>query len=81
MLFFWQGNRFHIVLRNVDKDEQSICTSMESLRENGFINYFGAQRFGTRHVPTHLIGKELILGRWKEVLAHSSINFKTPLRN
>ena len=66
-LTLFQGNRFRIVLRNVDADEDRIRANMESLEKVGFINYYGAQRFGTRHVPTHLIGKELILGRWQQV--------------
>jgi len=31
---------------------------VENLKANGFINYFGMQRFGTYNVRTHEIGKE-----------------------
>lgn len=63
-----KGNRFVIVLRNVLGDESQILANLESLKEIGFINYYGPQRFGTRHVPTHFIGKQLILGRWQEAI-------------
>ncbi|KAI9561011.1 hypothetical protein GHT06_011967 [Daphnia sinensis] len=63
-----KGNRFVIVLRNVLGDESQILANLESLKEVGFINYYGSQRFGTRHVPTHFIGKQLILGRWQEAI-------------
>lgn len=65
---FLQGNRFIIALRNVIGNESQILANLESLKEVGFINYYGSQRFGTRHVPTHYIGKQLILGRWQKVI-------------
>ena len=45
----------------------AITLNLESLKEFGFINYYGSQRFGTRHVPTHHVGKQLLLGNWQEV--------------
>lgn len=70
------GNQFSVVLRflkninnNTEKDIKSIVSfSVNSLKEKGFINYYGMQRFGSGHVPTHLIGKELINGNWKEAV-------------
>ena len=50
------GNHFIITLRNVVGDHDKIAESLESLKVNGFINYFGLQRFGTTSVPTHKIG-------------------------
>jgi len=41
---------------------------LESLKEFGFINYYGSQRFGTRHVGTHTVGKQLLLGNWAEAI-------------
>lgn len=47
-----KGNQFKIALRdvvgNLEKIEESLC----SLKNVGFINYFGMQRFGTRSTPT-----------------------------
>lgn len=38
------------------------------LNENGFINYYGLQRFGSRaDVPTHEIGLKLLQGNFKKV--------------
>ena len=51
------GNHFTIVLRNVENRKEEILASMESLRDKGFVNYFGMQRFGTGSVPTFDIGK------------------------
>lgn len=62
-----KGNRFRIALRNVTADDDVLNKSMESLKERGFINYFGLQRFGNdKEVPTFLIGARLMQGNWKE---------------
>ena len=37
--------------------EYRIDTVMQSLRDTGFINYFGMQRFGTSQVGSHHVGK------------------------
>ncbi|XP_061178701.1 pseudouridylate synthase 7 homolog [Saccostrea echinata] len=60
------GNRFTIVLRNVTGNEETVQTALESLKTNGFINYFGMQRFGTTTIPTYRVGKELLKGNYKE---------------
>jgi len=54
------GNRFKIVIREVDEQNNEIIESgIDSLKRNGFINYFGLQRFGTcTEAPTHLIGSK-----------------------
>ncbi|XP_030747841.1 pseudouridylate synthase 7 homolog [Sitophilus oryzae] len=64
-----KGNRFRIALRNVQADDELILKSMEHVKESGFINYYGMQRFGNnKEVPTHLIGVKLLLGEWKEAV-------------
>ncbi|KAF2882212.1 hypothetical protein ILUMI_23954 [Ignelater luminosus] len=61
------GNRFRIALRNVTADDAVINESMESLKSNGFINYYGLQRFGNdKDVPTFEIGIKLLQGKWNE---------------
>ncbi|KAG2212659.1 hypothetical protein INT47_000636 [Mucor saturninus] len=51
------GNHFTIVLRNVkDATEEDLQASLVSLKNNGFLNYFGMQRFGTSSVLTHTVG-------------------------
>lgn len=48
--------------------EEQINAGLKSLETNGFINYFGLQRFGTNiAVPTHVVGKALLLGDWQRV--------------
>ena len=55
------GNRFKIVIREIDElNENTIANGIESLKKNGFINYFGLQRFGNcSEIPTHFIGKQV----------------------
>lgn len=56
------GNEFTIVIRDVvedsDGDIERACTS---LRDKGFINFFGLQRFGTGAIPTHDVGMHICL--------------------
>lgn len=48
------GNQFQIALRSVTADESAIEESLKSLRDSGFINYYGMQRFGNCFsVPTY----------------------------
>jgi tRNA pseudouridine13 synthase len=62
-----KGNRFTITLREVPTTTamDKIEGAMRSLRENGFINYYGMQRFGTSLVSTHSVGALLLNGDWK----------------
>lgn len=51
------GNLFTVVLRALDGvDAQHASASVAALRDCGFINYFGLQRFGTGSIATHTIG-------------------------
>lgn len=66
------GNEFIIVIRDVTFDpdanltlEETLQKGCESLTKNGFINYFGMQRFGTFSISTHTVGKELLSGNWE----------------
>ncbi|XP_037804889.1 pseudouridylate synthase 7 homolog [Penaeus monodon] len=63
-----QGNHFRIVLREVKASDEAIEEAVASLRSQGFINYYGTQRFGTSTVPTHRIGKELLRSQWQEAV-------------
>ncbi|XP_068340682.1 multisubstrate pseudouridine synthase 7-like isoform X2 [Pyrus communis] len=64
------GNRFTITLRGVVADsEDTIKASASALGRQGFINYFGLQRFGSGSVPTHLIGGSLLRGEWKSTVS------------
>lgn len=66
------GNEFCITLREcatvdggVDGLEEVVRTAVEKVKENGFINYFGLQRFGSFSVGTWEVGVQLLLGSWR----------------
>ena len=58
------GNRFDVVLRSVSS-VSAAASALEALRVNGFLNYFGLQRFGTRATRTHTVGAALISKDWE----------------
>lgn len=61
--------RFSIALRDVTaENENDVKIALESLKENGFLNYFGLQRFGTSVVKTSEIGAALIKEEWEKVI-------------
>ncbi|KAK1169294.1 hypothetical protein AOXY_G10284 [Acipenser oxyrinchus oxyrinchus] len=63
-----QGNHFTVVIRNISGSNEQVEQAMISLRETGFINYYGMQRFGTTAVPTYQVGRAILQGNWKEVI-------------
>ncbi|KAH1013909.1 hypothetical protein HUJ04_002830 [Dendroctonus ponderosae] len=63
------GNFFRIALRNVQAEDILINESINHVKEHGFINYYGLQRFGNdKEAPTFTIGIKLIKGEWKEAI-------------
>jgi len=66
------GNEFVITLRdckisnaenaftNLDAFTQDLQTRMQSLHSNGYINYYGQQRFGTFSTRTDVIGRHIL---------------------
>uniref|UniRef100_A0A6Q2Z6T3 TRUD domain-containing protein n=1 Tax=Esox lucius TaxID=8010 RepID=A0A6Q2Z6T3_ESOLU len=63
-----QGNHFTVVIRNITGTAEQIQQAMTSLRDTGFINYYGMQRFGTTAVPTYQVGKAILQDNWNEVI-------------
>ncbi|CAN9498969.1 unnamed protein product [Ophioblennius macclurei] len=63
-----QGNHFTVVIRNISGSEEQVQQSMTSLKETGFINYFGMQRFGTTAVPTQQVGRAILKNDWNQVV-------------
>ncbi|NP_001016884.1 pseudouridylate synthase 7 homolog [Xenopus tropicalis] len=63
-----QGNHFTVVLRNVTGTSEQIVQAMTSLRDIGFINYYGMQRFGTTAVPTYQVGRAILQSNWNEMV-------------
>lgn len=65
-----KGNRFHIALRHLTGERQHIETLLNNVKENGFINYYGLQRFGNcSTVPTYEVGLALLKADYKLVIA------------
>ncbi|CAG8547070.1 4227_t:CDS:10 [Cetraspora pellucida] len=61
-----RGNHFVITLRNVQvESEEIIDKAMNVLKERGFINYYGMQRFGTSSISTYEIGRALLQNNWE----------------
>ncbi|XP_059916356.1 pseudouridylate synthase 7 homolog [Gadus macrocephalus] len=63
-----QGNHFTVVLRNISGSQEQVEQALKSLKETGFINYYGMQRFGTTAVPTYQVGKAILRNDWSEVV-------------
>lgn len=67
------GNHFRILLLNVTSPcgstpiTNDIDKAMNSLKEFGFINYFGLQRFSFGH-KNQLIGKAVLQMNWEQVI-------------
>lgn len=47
---------------------EDIDNAMKSIRDKGFINFYGMQRFGTSTVPTHVTGLLLLQGKWGDAI-------------
>lgn len=63
------GNRFTITLRSVvTESEDVIKAALDGLITNGFINYYGLQRFGSGSVPNHQVGAALLRGEWRNAV-------------
>ena len=58
-----KGNKFRILIKNLDDIEKSADVANEVLKElevTGVPNYFGWQRFGKPRTITHLVGEALV---------------------
>ena len=62
------GNRFHIVVRDVEKPE-NVEEVMGEIEQMGYMpNFFGVQRFGIARPITHVVGKHLIKNEIREAV-------------
>lgn len=85
------GNEFVITLRDCQFGEDDVIgqdkitrashivgCAIENLKRNGFLNYYGLQRFGTFSVPTDTIGMKMLQGDFeaavKAILDFSQIS-------
>lgn len=84
-----EGNLFVIALRDCEFDvpagldeaaklkfiNEFLAVRVKSLQENGFINYFGLQRFGTYGVGTDVVGLFILQGNF-EAAVNAILSFK-----
>ncbi|TYZ66296.1 hypothetical protein PybrP1_010382 [[Pythium] brassicae (nom. inval.)] len=59
-----QGNQFSLAIRGLPPadavPDAQIHAAVASWTARGFVNYFGLQRFGTKSVPTHEVGRAIL---------------------
>ena len=66
-----RGNKFTIIIRNIDGNEEDIRKKIEEFSlqlSQGVPNYFGEQRFGGYREITHVVGKLLLQNRTEEAI-------------
>lgn len=69
-----RGNEFVITIRDVrpfDENaniENTIADCFSSLKEKGFLNYYGMQRFGTFSISTHELGVLILKQDWERAV-------------
>lgn len=61
------GNRFTIHIRSDEIDASKVLEKAKNLEQQGFLNFFSLQRFGSRML-THKIGKLVMTGQYGEVI-------------
>lgn len=55
------GNRFSLAIRLFNFEEDKLKENIENLRNDGFINYFGTQRFGNANLGrSHVVGAHIL---------------------
>ena len=59
------ANHFDIILREIEATDEDVHLKLEAVRDCGFINYFGLQRFGKGGVHSHIIGREIFHSNWQ----------------
>lgn len=65
------GNEFVITIRDIksfnpeENVEDVVSKCFTSLKDKGYINYYGMQRFGTFSISTHVLGIYILKEDWK----------------
>ncbi len=63
------GNRFRITIRNIGPDEMDGTKKrLDSVRNEGIVNYFGGQRFGSMRKVNDAVGKHIVMGDFKQAV-------------
>lgn len=68
------GNVFTIIITNTCNDTYyKLVNMVKKIKQYGLPSYYGYQRFGTKRVNTHLLGKYLVLDR-VELFVHELLH-------
>ncbi|NIQ33746.1 MAG: tRNA pseudouridine(13) synthase TruD [Nitrososphaeria archaeon] len=66
------GNDFSVFIRNFEVSSQDVSNRLsrfiEELNVESLPNFYGYQRFGTYRRITHLVGKKIVTGEFKEAV-------------
>jgi TruD family tRNA pseudouridine synthase len=63
------GNRFTIFIRTKEKLEEGwVSQKLEKIKKEGFLNFYGPQRFGTPRFLAHRFGKLILQGKYKDAI-------------
>ncbi len=65
------GNRFTITIRNLELEREILEERIKAIIQelaSGVPNFFGVQRFGTTRPITHLVGKEILKGKFENAV-------------
>src|SRR2546422_169370 len=67
------GNRFRVLVRGLavpaEKAEVIVAETARQLRiRGGFVNFFGVQRFGSVRPITHVVGRHIVRGEFREAV-------------
>ena len=65
-----EGNHFTITLRQVAETSEVVCAACEAVKQAGFINYYGLQRFGKATRKTHEFGRAWFLGQYSALCGY-----------
>ena len=58
------GNRFRIALRRTSGGRLAVEAALGALRDEGFVNYYGLQRFGDCASRNDMVGRCLLMGEY-----------------
>ncbi|CAI4231794.1 unnamed protein product [Auanema sp. JU1783] len=60
------GNRFSIILRSINPEHKNVLEErLNEIGKQGFLNYFGTQRFGSCDRNTATVGKYILQRKWE----------------
>jgi len=64
-----KGNCFTILIRDISASDRDLLKeAINEIREKNLLNYFGYQRFGIVRPITHVVGKLLLMRRYRDAI-------------